>query len=208
MFSPSAALPPVQPRIAAHLARADRYISRTEQRIADGLTRRDPAALEALHEAHGATVIGFLTRTLGERAAAEDVFQQVFLEAWQRGASYDPRRAGPLSWLLAIARSRAIDHLRRRIPEPRDPTGALALREAGPEDPDGIDALVEQWRVADLLGRLPADEADMLRRRFYGGQSQREIAAATGTPLGTVKMRMARALERLRVLIAAEEGER
>ena len=93
------------------------------------------------------------------------------------------------------------------MPEPRDPAGALALLDAGAEDPDGIDALVEQWRIADLLGRLPETEADVLRRRFYRGESQREIAAATGIPLGTVKMRMVQALERLRRLIEAEERE-
>ena len=54
-------------------------------------------------------------------SAAEDVQQQVFLEAWQRGERYDPERGGLLTWLLQIARSRAIDQLRRRVPEPRDP---------------------------------------------------------------------------------------
>jgi RNA polymerase sigma-70 factor (ECF subfamily) len=51
----------------------------------------------------------------------------VFLEAWERGERYDPERGGLLTWLLTIARSRAIDHLRRRVPEPRDPTSAVVL---------------------------------------------------------------------------------
>jgi RNA polymerase sigma-70 factor (ECF subfamily) len=133
------------------------------------------------------------------------VFQQVFLEAWQRGARYDPERAAPLTWLMAIARSRAIDHLRRRVPEPRDPAGALALLEGEADPAAALDALVEQWRFAHLLGELPGEEADVLRRRFYAGQSQREIAAATGIALGTVKMRMVQGLRRLRELIDAEE---
>ena len=77
---------------------------------------------------------------------------------------------------MTIARSRAIDQLRRRVPEPRDPAGSLALLEG------------------------------VLRRRFYGGRSQREIAAETGIPLGTVKMRMVQALARLRELIDEEES--
>jgi RNA polymerase sigma-70 factor (ECF subfamily) len=65
---------------------------------------------------------------------------------------------------------------------------------------------VEEWRFAHLLGLLPEAEADILRRRFYDGTTQREIAQATGIPLGTVKMRMVQGLGRLRTLIDAEEG--
>lgn len=170
--------------------------------LAAGLHRRDPAALEALHAECGRTVLGFLVRTLRDRGAAEDVFQQVFLEAWQRGPAYDPERAAPLTWVMTIARSRAIDHLRRRVPEP---SGAVALLEQAPDPAAGVDALAEQWRMAGLLARLPEAEADLLRRRFYGGATQREIAVATGIPLGTVKMRMVQALARLRDMIDAEE---
>ena len=108
---------------------------------------------------------------------------------------------------MTIARSRAIDQLRRRVPEPRDPAGSLALLEGEADPGASIDDLVEQWRMAHLLGRLPAEQADLLRRRFYGGRSQSEIAAETGIPLGTVKMRMVQALARLREMID-EEGDR
>jgi RNA polymerase sigma-70 factor, ECF subfamily len=120
------------------------------------------------------------------------------------GSAYDPARAAPLTWLMSIARSRAIDRLRRRVPEPRDPAGALEML-AGDEDPAA--AIDAQWRFAHLLGLLPPEEADVLRWRFYAGLSQREIAAATGIPLGTVKMRMVRALRRLRELIETRERE-
>ena len=192
-------------RLAASVSAADRPVPRADRRLADGLRRRDPAALTELHATCGRTVMGFLVRTLRDRAAAEDVFQQVFLEAWQRGAAYDPDRGPPLAWLMAIARSRAIDHLRRRVPEPRDPAGALAVLEGETDPAASVDALVEQWRFAHLLGRLPEQEADLLRRRFYGGLTQREIAEATGIPLGTVKMRMVQALARLRDMIDDEE---
>ena len=177
-----------------------------DRKLADGLRRRDPDALARVHAEYGRTVLGFLLRTLRDRATAEDVFQQVMLEAWQRGPTYDPQRASPLTWLMTIARSRAVDQLRRRVPEPRDPTGSLALLEGEADPGADLDALVEQWRVAHLLAQLPDDEADLLRRRFYGGRSQREIAEETGIPLGTVKMRMVHALGRLRGLIDEEEA--
>jgi RNA polymerase sigma-70 factor (ECF subfamily) len=181
-----------------------RTASRADRDLAVRLRRRDHGALRELHETCGRTVLGFLVRALGDRAGAEDVFQQVFLEAWQRGPSYDPDRAAPLTWLMIIARSRAVDHLRRRVPEPRDPNGTLALLEGEADPAADVDALAEQWRMSGLLAQLPDQEADLLRRRFYDGASQREIAEATGIPLGTVKMRMVQGLARLRELIDAE----
>ncbi len=177
-----------------------------DRQLADGLRRRDPDALARVHAEYGRTVLGFLLRMLRDRATAEDVFQQVMLEAWQRGPTYDPQRASPLTWLMTIARSRAVDQLRRRVPEPRDPSGSLALLEGEADPGADLDALVEQWRMAHLLAQIPDEEADLLRRRFYGGRSQREIAEETGIPLGTVKMRMVHALGRLRGLIDEEEA--
>ena len=101
--------------------------------------------------------------------------------------------------MLTIARSRGIDHLRRRVPEPRDPQ--LPDPRAVPAD---ADELLERWRVAHLLGRLPENERALLRLRFYDELSQSEISAATGIPIGTVKARMVRGLTRLREMIEVE----
>ena len=106
---------------------------RAERRLAKRLARRDPDALRELYALHGRDTFGFLVGCCGDRAAAEDVQQQVFLEAWQRADRYDPERGGLLGWLLTIARSRAIDHLRRRVPEPRDPASAVALADGADE---------------------------------------------------------------------------
>jgi RNA polymerase sigma-70 factor (ECF subfamily) len=173
--------------------------ARAERRLAARLRAGDPGALEDAYRAYSAATFGLLLRLLGERGAAEDVQQQVFTEVWRRAADYDPRRSGLLTWVLTIARSRAIDHLRRRIPEPRDPQLSDARTVAS-----DADALLERWRLAHLLGRLPEDERVLLRLRFYDELSQSEISAATGIPIGTVKARMVRGLTRLREMIEAE----
>ncbi len=172
---------------------------RVDSRLAARLRSGDPDALAEAYRAYSTTTFGFLVRVLGDRASAEDVQQQVFLEAWRRAADYDPRRAGLLTWLLMIARSRAIDHLRRRVPEPRDPQ-LPDVRAVEAE----ADALLERWRISHLLRALPDGEHALLRLRFYGGLSQSEISAATGIPMGTVKARMVRGLTRLREMIEAE----
>jgi RNA polymerase sigma-70 factor (ECF subfamily) len=179
---------------------------RDDDRLAKRLRRGDRDALRDVYARFGAMTFGLLMQLLRDRAGAEDVQQQVFLEVWQRRRSYDPARAALGTWILTITRSRAIDELRRRIPEPRDPAGSIAVLEAE-QGLDGgrVDELVEQWHLADLVSRLPAGEADLLRRRFHLGQSQSEIAEELGIPLGTVKSRMGSGLDGLRRMLE-EEG--
>jgi len=176
-----------------------------EARLAERLRERDPEALREVHERCARVTFGFLVKAVGDRAAAEDVQQQVFFEVWKRGASFDPDRGALLTWVMTIARSRAIDHLRRRVPQPLDPQeGAAALDAASSED--RVDELVERWRMRGLLERLPENEARPLRLRFYGGLSQSEIAAREDIPLGTIKTRMFSGLRRLREMIDEENG--
>jgi RNA polymerase sigma-70 factor (ECF subfamily) len=182
--------------VTAPLPPTEMVATRAERRLVARLRRRDPAAVEELHDRYGAMVFGYLVRALGDRGAAEDVHQQVFLEVWQRGGSFDPGRAAVSTWIMTIARSRAIDHLRRRVPEPHDPATAFTLV-AEPSE-DGVAELFDEWWLAAVLAELPAQEQRVLRLRFADGLTQTEIADALGVPLGTVKSWMARGLERLR----------
>ena len=130
----------------------------------------------------------------------------MFLEVWQRAPAYDPGRASLLTWIMTIARSRAVDELAGAFPSRVTRTRARRSRSPATTIPSASpDALVERWRVAHMLTRLRPEEAQLLRMRFYDGLSQSEIAERTEIPLGTVKMRMVSALDRLRELIEAEE---
>jgi RNA polymerase sigma-70 factor (ECF subfamily) len=178
--------------------------SPTDLRIADGLRRGDPDAVRALYAEYGPRTLAEISATLGDRNAAEDVFQQVLLEAWLRCDSYDPARASLRTWLATIARSRAIDHLRRRIPEPLDPTDATEDRAARWQREPCAD-VVDRMVVDGLLARLSPGEAEVVRLHFHLGFSQSQIVARTGIPLGTVKSRLASALRRLRAMLEEEE---
>jgi RNA polymerase sigma-70 factor (ECF subfamily) len=172
-------------------------------RLARRLAAGDRVAFEQLYQRHGATTFAYLRSQLRNRPAAEDVQQQVWLEVWERRSSFDPTRASFLTWVMLIARSRAIDDQRRRQPELRDPQRDLdQLDEAEESD---TDRMLERWRIADALQRLPHQEAELLRLRFHSELSQTEIAEQTGIPLGTVKMRMVDGLLRLRGLLADED---
>jgi RNA polymerase sigma-70 factor (ECF subfamily) len=175
--------------------------SHSEIRIAAGLRRRDPNAVRALYEEYGPGALALLRDTIGDRMAVEDVYQQVLLEAWQRCPSYDPARASLRTWLSTIARSRAIDHLRRRVPEPCDPSrdpGRTTQRELAVE-------VLERMALEELLGRLPREEAEVVRLRFHCGLTQRQVGTALAIPLGTVKSRNASALAHLRAMLDEQE---
>jgi RNA polymerase sigma-70 factor, ECF subfamily len=180
--------------------RAERELDPAEAALVARLQSEDEEAIAAFEERYGRVLTGFLRDSLPDPGTAEEVRQQVLTEIWRRGGDYDPGRASVLTWALMIARSRAADERRRRRPVPVDPT---TVEEAG-EDAE-LDHLLDRWRVAALLERIPPGEAAVLRMRFYEGRSQSEIAARTDVPLGTVKTRMVRGLARLRELIGEEE---
>ncbi len=165
-----------------------------EASLAAAIARGDRDAMHTLHQRYGPSVFGVLRRALPDHAAAEDVFQQVMLEVWQRASSFDPGRGSLTTWMMMLARSRAIDELRRHRPEPVDPHGVEIADRAD----DHFEVAIGEWELADLLGTLPEDERMLLELRFRLGLSQAEIAERTGLPIGTIKTRMTRALKRLR----------
>jgi RNA polymerase sigma-70 factor (ECF subfamily) len=150
--------------------------------------RRSDALAEA-YRTYGAATYGFLLRLLGDRATAEDVQQQVFTEVWRRAGDYDPRRAGLLTWVLTIARSRAIDHLRRRIPEPRDPQ--LPDPRTVPAD---ADACSSAGASRTCSGGLPENERACCACASTDELSQERDQRRHPNPIGTVKARMVRGL--------------
>lgn len=164
--------------------------------IARGLARREPQALEQLYGLTSRPAFSIILSVVGDRGHAEDVQQQVFAEVWRRAGEFDPARGTLLSWVLTIARSRALDHRRRRTEQPLDDETLAAL--GGGSEDRAYDDLIQRALVGEALATLPDQERNVLRLRFWEGLSQTEIADRTGVPLGTVKSRMTAGLRRLR----------
>jgi RNA polymerase sigma-70 factor (ECF subfamily) len=177
---------------------ASRMTVYATDRVTDRLARGDRAAVHEIYAEHGARVMSYLAHVMRDRGAAEDVCQEVFVEVWRKGAAYDPERGTMGAWIMTIARTRAIDHMRKRVPEPRDTSepGSTVVERSDPAA--SVEALDERWQMATLLDELPPDQATVLRLRFHEDMSQTEIADTLRVPLGTVKTRMARALGKLR----------
>jgi RNA polymerase sigma-70 factor (ECF subfamily) len=178
-----------------------------------GLVRRaagrSEAALEELYRDLEASVHGLVLRIVRDEKAAEEATVEVFERLWARAASYDPARGRVLAWVLAIARSVALETLRTRR---REAGRALDLEEAldVPAPTPGPAALSTRGetavRVDEALRALPREQERVLRAAFFGGLSYREVAETLGQPVGTVKTRIRSGLAALRAALAPEGG--
>jgi RNA polymerase sigma-70 factor, ECF subfamily len=157
-------------------------------------------------------VNGLARRILGDREAAEEVVMEVYVQAWQQSGRYERSRGAPLSWLLNLTRSRAIDRLRARSSRDRECEESLKeepIDFAETADPAEHALIAERHRrVRDALARLSTDERRALELAYFGGFSHTEIAAALGLPLGTVKTRIRLGLLRLERLLVQRGASR
>lgn len=168
------------------------------------LNQGDPHALEEAYRSLGPLIASYLRRYV-PAPDVDDVMQRVFLEVWRVRDRFDPDKS-LRAWVLAIARKRAIDHLRKR----RDVVVPLdAMREIAGDDGDVIaDRLAWADDVRQALGALPDLQRDVIKLAYFDGYTQSEIAAALDIPLGTVKTRTARGLQRLAGLLENPRGTR
>lgn len=179
-----------------------------EQRQAQlirGAASGDQDALGALYDATSRTVYGLLLRILSDASAAEEVLLDVYEQVWRQAAQYSRERGSPLAWLTTIARSRAIDRLRRgrreqQNTEPLEGIVATA-RAPGASAEDAVMAGEVRAVVREALGSLTPEQREVIELAYYGGMSHSEIAAARGIPLGTVKTRTRLGLMRLREML-------
>jgi RNA polymerase sigma-70 factor (ECF subfamily) len=163
--------------------------------VSDRLSKGDPSALDELYAAYGGVLLGAALRLLHDRAEAEEIVQETFLEAWRRAVQYQPERADLVAWLLTIVRSRAIDRLRSKGTDGRTREREATTPWLEPTRPDDLVELRRHVRrVRRELALLPSDQRSLLELAWDEGLSQREIAAKTSIPLGTVKTRMRAAL--------------
>lgn len=176
------------------------------RRVAD----RRQEALAELYDRFAPLLLALARRILGSAADAEEVVQETLLQVWAQAPRYDARRSSVATWLVLLARSRAIDLLRSRRVRERAVTAAAAdgpPTHASPEGPRAVWTEERQARVRAALAQLPPEQREILEMSFFAGLSQREIAEQTGIPLGTVKTRTLLAMRKLRQALRDEIRE-
>jgi RNA polymerase sigma-70 factor (ECF subfamily) len=155
-------------------------------------------AMRALYRLYGGELYGFTLNALGDRGAAEEIVQEVFLRAWRHAGRYDRERAAVRTWLYQIARNAIIDARRRAAVRPGLPQHEPT---AEADSGESLEQAMLGWQVAAALERLTPEHRQMIRMAQFRGLTMREIAAQTGLPLGTVKSRTWYALRSLRLVL-------
>ena len=172
--------------------------------IARGLRRRDPSVLDRLIEQYQHRLFRYLMYLAGDRALAEDLFQETWLRVLERGRQYDGKSPFE-TWLFAIARHLLIDGLRRKSPASldalREPEETRETFEPVAADPSAYELLAgreQEVQVAAAVALVPAVYREVLMLRFQEDLKLEEIAAVVEAPVSTVKSRLYRGLSSLK----------
>jgi RNA polymerase sigma-70 factor (ECF subfamily) len=167
-----------------------------DERLVAAIAAGDREALGELYDRFSPSLLAVALRMLGSSREAEDVVQDVFLEAWQRARHYDRSRGTVRTWLMLRLRSRSLDRLRSS-----KRTRGVSFEELTLPASDHADAGLAQLDskvLLEALAELPSDQKRVLELGYFSGQSCAEIAAVLSVPIGTVKSRMSRAIAHLR----------
>lgn len=188
----------IQPQISPSL-----LSSASDEALMKAITDREQTALRELYTRYGKTLKAVVTHVVHEDAEADDVLQEIFLQIWKEASNYSPQAGKPLGWVVTLARRRAIDRLRRRQAYCRAKDRFEEQIEQQPASwvRNNIDGeLIRSDMRHFLEGQmkaLPESQREAIDLSFFKGLSHREIAARTGTPLGTVKTRLELGLRKL-----------
>lgn len=176
-----------------------RQLAAAIHRVAGG----DRAALRLVYDETSAKLFGVCLRILNDRNEAEDVLQDVYLNVWRKAAAFDETRASPITWLVAIARNRAIDRLRSgnvaRLSEPLE--AADTIPDPAPLAAESLEAMQESKRLHSCLDELEQRQSAAIRAAFMDGLTYDELAQRSGVPLGTMKSWIRRGLAKLRACL-------
>jgi RNA polymerase sigma factor (sigma-70 family) len=187
---------PAGPTVSMEPDAARQQLAAALARVAAG----DRTALQLVYRDTAAKLFGVCLRILRDNAEAEEVLQEVYITVWRRAATFDPDRASPITWLVAIARNRAIDRLRSTAkPRAMRPIeDAFNVGDTAPGALAQVEMSQEHRRLIDCLDDLEPRHAGAIRAAFLDGATYEEWAKQTGVPLGTMKSWIRRSLVRLR----------
>jgi RNA polymerase sigma factor (sigma-70 family) len=174
----------------------------------------DRAAFASLYERTSAHLLASVLRINRDRAQAEDILQDVYVNVWRAATSFDALQSQPLTWLTSIARNRAIDSLRQRQARPQiapsggrddgdeiDPYDGVA--DEAPSPLDLLSRAADDRSLATCIEQLSGVQRQSVALAFFNGFSHAEVAAHLSQPLGTVKSWVRRALATLKTCLEA-----
>ncbi len=196
------------------MAKSPNEPSDRSRRLADLLARvklGDRAAFGEMYDMTSSLLLGMVLKIQRNRAVAEEVLQEVYVNIWRAAASFDASMSQPMTWLASIARNRAIDSLRRAQTQPHTVSTSVqgsdddderdAMQDFAAEGGDPLELLgqaADRLELKRCMGGLTSEQQQSLALAFYQGLSHAEVAEHLHQPLGTVKSWVRRALQSLK----------
>jgi RNA polymerase sigma-70 factor (ECF subfamily) len=168
-----------------------------------GIQRGDADALSALYDRYNGIIKALILRVIHNEAEADDLLQEIFMEIWNQAKNFSAHKGKPLGWMVTLARRRAIDGLRKKQAYSRAEERLQTETEQQPEawiqnaTENDISRGDTRKLINKVIQSLPVPQQQAIELAFFQGMSQREIAAKTNTPLGTVKTRLELGLKKI-----------
>jgi RNA polymerase sigma-70 factor, ECF subfamily len=168
-----------------------------------GIQREDSEALSQLYDRYNGILKALVLRVIHNEAEADDLLQEIFMEIWNQAKNFSAQKGKPLGWMVTLARRRAIDGLRKKQAYAR---AEERLQQETEQQPDAWVHNSTEEEILDgdrrvlirrVIRMLPPAQQQAIELAFFRGMSQREIAAKTNTPLGTVKTRLELGLKKI-----------
>ena len=175
----------------------------TDLELMHAIQKEDPEALSLLYDRYSGILKALILRVIHNEAEADDLLQEIFMEIWNQAKNFSAQKGKPLGWMVTLARRRAIDGLRKNQAYAR---AGERLQTETEQQPDARvhTATEEEITFSDtrilvrrVINTLPVAQQEAINLAFFSGMSQREIAAKTNTPLGTVKTRLELGLKKI-----------
>ena len=162
--------------------------------------RGDESAFARLYDATSARVVGLALRVVRDRAQAEEVAQEAYLDIWTYSGRFDPSKGSPLGWLLTIVHRKAVDRVRSAEASTRRDTTYESQNQPIAHDStaEAAQASMEARRVRGALQSLTTVQREALELAYFGGYTHTEVATMLDLPVGTAKTRIRDGLIRLR----------
>lgn len=183
-----------------HVASGEIVPDQPLEELLSRVGRGDAGAFELLYDRVAGSVYGLVLRVLRDPAQSEEVAQEVLVEIWRTAGRFDPGRGSARSWMLMMARRRAVDRVRAaQASGERD--RRVASMQATPEYDEvseAVEVRLEQQAVRRCLATLTELQRESIDLAYYGGHTHREVSERLAVPLGTIKTRLRDGLIRLR----------
>jgi RNA polymerase sigma-70 factor (ECF subfamily) len=194
----------VQRNTVAQRQQADREDADLLRRI----QRTDQKALASLYDRYAGVLYPFSVRVTGSHEAAEEVVQDVMMHVWEKAATYAPQHGSVYAWLISLGRVKALEKKRAANQKRKQEHEAGGQRSGAEANPSGSETIVSlkgyTEDVRNELKSISKLELRLLELNYYEGQSQSDLARMLRIPLGTIKAKMRRGIQKLRQISAAE----